>query len=62
MFKNASSGSFKNDINKMSQEVLCLIYLNKMIWYQITYNVWYALKPNQTKPNEVKVCSIETPY
>ena len=25
----------------------------KMIWNQITCNAWYAIKPNQTKPNHI---------
>ena len=34
-----SSGSIENIINK-----ICL-----QIWHLITYNGWYAIKPNQTK-------------
>ena len=26
-----------------------------MIWYQITHNGWYAIKSNQTKPNQTKL-------
>ena len=45
-----SFDSFKNVIYKMCFEIIYLIYICiKRIWRQITYNGWYAIKPNQNK-------------
>ena len=46
--KRMSSGSFKNVISKMFIEIIYLIYMYKQELAKITYNGWYAIKPNQT--------------
>ena len=36
----------------MCLENVYLIYVYKKDWTLITYNSWYVIKPNQTKPNQ----------